>query len=92
MCEQAIRFRARLCGSCFPRLLGHEVEAQALRVALPARLSAPNLPELNYSQVSAVQAVLQAPLSLIQGARRARSQLESAPIAPLLLLHIEWRC
>jgi len=47
------------------------VEAQALRVALPARLSAPNLPELNYSQVSAVQAVLQAPLSLIQGALHA---------------------
>ena len=57
------------------RLLGHEVEAQALRVALPARLSAPNLPELNYSQVSAVQAVLQAPLSLIQGARRAPKAL-----------------
>ena len=51
------------------RLLGHEVEAQALRVAMPARLSAPHLPELNYSQVSAVQSVLQAPLSLIQGAR-----------------------
>jgi hypothetical protein len=44
------------------------VEAQALRVSLPARLSAPNLPELNFSQVSAVQSVLQAPLSLIQGA------------------------
>ena len=49
------------------------MEAQALRVALPARLSAPNLPELNYSQVSAVQAVLQAPLSLIQGACCQRS-------------------
>lgn len=51
------------------RLLGHEVEAQALRVAMPTRLSAPGLPELNHSQVSAVQSVLQAPLSLIQGAR-----------------------
>lgn len=50
------------------RLLGHEVEAQALRVAMPTRLSGPGLPELNHSQVSAVQSVLQAPLSLIQGA------------------------
>ena len=48
------------------------MEAQALRVSMPARLSAPNLPELNFSQVSAVQSVLQAPLSLIQGAPRTR--------------------
>ena len=46
-------------------------------MALPARLSAPKLPELNYSRVSVVQSVLQAPLSLIQGARHARAAAES---------------
>ena len=49
------------------RLLGHEVEEQAIRAAIPAALSAPGLPALNPPQMLAVQAVLQAPLSLIQG-------------------------
>ena len=38
-------------GYLYHRLLGHEVEPQLLRVALPKRYSAPNLPELNHSQV-----------------------------------------
>ena len=54
-------------GYIYHRLLGHEVEPQALRVQLPKRFSAPNLPELNHSQVYAVKSVLQKPLSLIQG-------------------------
>jgi hypothetical protein len=49
------------------RLLGHEIEPAALRSDVPPRLSAPGLPELNHSQAAAVRAVLQSPLSLIQG-------------------------
>lgn len=49
------------------RLLGHEIEPAALRAEVPPRLSAPGLPELNHSQAAAVRAVLQSPLSLIQG-------------------------
>ena len=49
------------------RLLGHEVEPQTVRGALPAQCSAPGLPQLNASQAAAVKAVLQSPLALIQG-------------------------
>ncbi len=58
--------------ACPCRLLGHDIEAAALRAELPARLSAPGLPELNHSQATAVRAVLQSPLSLIQGAAAAQ--------------------
>ena len=51
----------------FFRLLGHEVEQQSLKTVIPARLSVPGLPELNHSQLAALRAVLQRPLSLIQG-------------------------
>ncbi|KAJ1342524.1 hypothetical protein BSLG_002916 [Batrachochytrium salamandrivorans] len=51
----------------YHRLLGHDVDPQALRVVLPKRINAPNLPELNHSQATAVKSVLQKPLSLIQG-------------------------
>jgi len=51
----------------YHRLLGHDVEAQTLKVTVPKKLSAPNLPELNHSQMYAVKTVLQRPLSLIQG-------------------------
>ena len=54
-------------GYLYHRLLGHDVEEQVLRVAVPARCSAPGLPELNDSQHQAVRDVLQRPLSLIQG-------------------------
>ncbi|KAI8808207.1 UPF1 regulator of nonsense transcripts-like protein [Cladochytrium replicatum] len=53
-------------GYIYHRLLGHDVESTMLRVQLPKRFSAPNLPELNHSQVFAVKSVLQRPLSLIQ--------------------------
>jgi hypothetical protein len=53
----------------YHRLLGHEVEEQNMRVKEVRRFSAPGLPELNHSQVSAVKTVLQKPLSLIQGER-----------------------
>jgi len=51
----------------YHRILGHDVEPQAIRAQMPKRFSAPNLPELNHSQVYAVKSVLQKPLSLIQG-------------------------
>ncbi|KAJ1441809.1 AAA domain-containing protein [Ochromonadaceae sp. CCMP2298] len=54
-------------GYLYHRLLGHDVAAQNLKTNLPQRLSVPGLPELNHSQLAAVRAVLQKPLSLIQG-------------------------
>lgn len=54
-------------GYLYHRLLGHDVEDQLLRANIPQRLSVPGLPELNHSQLAAVKAVLQRPLSLIQG-------------------------
>ena len=55
-------------GYLYHKLLGHEVEEQSMsRVTMPKRFSAPGLPELNHSQVSAVKQVLSKPLSLVQG-------------------------
>lgn len=68
----ALRQLGRRSGNvCSPyiveRLLGHEVEAAALKTVLPKKFSAPGLPELNHSQIAAIKSVLQKPLSLIQG-------------------------
>lgn len=54
-------------GYIYHRLLGHELEEQTLKCAMPKRFSAPGLPELNQSQMQAVKTVLQRPLCLIQG-------------------------
>ena len=54
-------------GYLYHRLLGHNVEQQVLKTSVPAELSAPHLPALNPSQISAVRRVLEQPLSLIQG-------------------------
>ncbi|OMJ15386.1 Regulator of nonsense transcripts 1 [Smittium culicis] len=51
----------------YHKLLGHDVEPQILKSPLPKRFTAPGLPELNHSQVSAIKKVLSQPLSLIQG-------------------------
>ncbi|KAJ1551894.1 ATP-dependent helicase NAM7, partial [Cladochytrium tenue] len=64
----------------YHKLLGHEVEPVTLNVKLPKRFSAPNLPDLNHSQVSAVKAVLQKPLSLIQGPPGTGKTVTSATI------------
>ena len=53
-------------GYIYHKLLGHEVEDVVIKCQLPKRFSAPDLPELNHSQVYAVKTVLQRPLSLIQ--------------------------
>ncbi|KAJ3087643.1 ATP-dependent helicase NAM7 [Quaeritorhiza haematococci] len=67
-------------GYIYHRLLGHEVEPQVLRVTMPKRFSAPNLPELNHSQVYAVKSVLQKPLSLIQGPPGTGKTVTSATV------------
>jgi regulator of nonsense transcripts 1 len=67
-------------GYIYHKLLGHDVEAQTLKVVLPRRFSAPGLPELNHSQVSAVKAVLQKPISLIQGPPGTGKTVTSASI------------
>ncbi len=54
-------------GYLYHRILGHNVEQQVLKTSVPSELSAPNLPPLNNSQVTAVKKVLEQPLSLIQG-------------------------
>ena len=64
----------------YHKLLGHAVDPQFLRVTLPRRFSAPGLPELNHSQVSAVKSVLQRPLSLIQGPPGTGKTVTSATI------------
>jgi len=67
-------------GRALRRLLGHEVAPQAVKAALPGRLSAPGLPELNPPQLAAVAAVLTAPLSLIQGPPGTGKTVTSASI------------
>ncbi|XP_026688459.1 regulator of nonsense transcripts 1-like, partial [Diaphorina citri] len=51
----------------YHRLLGHNVDEVLFRCHLPKHFSAPNLPDLNRSQVYAVKHAIQRPLSLIQG-------------------------
>ncbi|KAJ8664108.1 hypothetical protein O0I10_000386 [Lichtheimia ornata] len=67
-------------GYIYHRLLGHDVEPQVLKTQMPKRFSAPNLPELNHSQVYAVKSVLQKPLSLIQGPPGTGKTVTSASI------------
>ena len=68
-------------GYLFHCLLGHPVEPLTLRIPLPSGgCSAPNLPELNHSQLHAVRAVLQQPLSLIQGPPGTGKTVTSATI------------
>ncbi|KAJ6347862.1 hypothetical protein OIU76_004370 [Salix suchowensis] len=67
-------------GYIYHHLLGHEVENQTVRNALPRRFGAPGLPELNASQVLAVKNVLQKPISLIQGPPGTGKTVTSAAI------------
>ncbi|KAL3278282.1 hypothetical protein HHI36_013616 [Cryptolaemus montrouzieri] len=64
----------------YHRLLGHDVEDVLFRCHLPKHFSAPNLPDLNRSQVYAVKHALQRPLSLIQGPPGTGKTVTSATI------------
>lgn len=69
-----------LSNHLYHKILGQTAENQSIRVNLPKRFSAPGLPELNHSQVSAVKNVLQKPLSLIQGPPGTGKTVTSATI------------
>ena len=64
----------------YHKLLGHEVDDVLFRTHIPKHFSAPNLPELNRSQVYAVRHALQRPLSLIQGPPGTGKTVTSATI------------
>jgi len=64
----------------YHRLLGNDVEDVVFRCHLPRQFTAPNLPELNKSQVYAVRHALQRPLSLIQGPPGTGKTVTSATI------------
>lgn len=74
--DHAFSFRSYI----YHRILGHEVEEQQMKVALPKRFGAPGLPELNHSQVQAVKTILQQPVSLIQGPPGTGKTVTSAAI------------
>mmetsp|Transcript_159156 Transcript_159156/g.510484 ORF Transcript_159156/g.510484 Transcript_159156/m.510484 type:complete len:1087 (+) Transcript_159156:58-3318(+) len=67
-------------GYLYHRLLGHDVEPQTLRTNLPRHFTAPNLPQLNHSQVYAVRKSMQSPLNLIQGPPGTGKTVTSATI------------
>ncbi|KAF3760556.1 hypothetical protein M406DRAFT_108135 [Cryphonectria parasitica EP155] len=51
-------------GFLFHKLLGHEVQVAPTRPQMPRKFTAPNLPDLNNSQINAIKAVLSSPLIL----------------------------
>ncbi|KIH86774.1 regulator of nonsense transcripts 1 [Sporothrix brasiliensis 5110] len=67
-------------GYIFHKLLGHEVAVAPMKTTLPKKFTAPALPELNGSQISAIKAVLSTPLSLIQGPPGTGKTVTSATI------------
>ncbi|GAA6006360.1 uncharacterized protein JCM10292_002661 [Rhodotorula paludigena] len=68
-------------GYIYHKLMGHDADPpQVLRAQMPKRVSAPNLPDLNHSQIYAVKSVLQKPLSLIQGPPGTGKTVTSASI------------
>jgi len=67
-------------GYLYHKLLGHDVEPQTIRATLPRHFTAPNLPQLNHSQVYAVRKSMQNPLNLIQGPPGTGKTVTSATI------------
>ncbi|CAE7690500.1 UPF1, partial [Symbiodinium pilosum] len=67
-------------GYLYHKLLGHDVEPQTIRSTVPKHFTAPNLPQLNHSQVYAVRKALSNPLCLIQGPPGTGKTVTSATI------------
>ncbi|KAJ3132372.1 ATP-dependent helicase NAM7 [Physocladia obscura] len=67
-------------GYLYHRLLGHNVDPVTLNSNLPKKFTAPNLPDLNHSQVTAIKQAIQRPLSLIQGPPGTGKTVTSATI------------
>lgn len=67
-------------GFIFHTLLGHEVQLAPMKTPIPKKWSVPGLPDLNSSQVAAIKACLQRPLSLIQGPPGTGKTVTSATI------------
>ncbi|KAJ3406597.1 hypothetical protein CcCBS67573_g03795 [Chytriomyces confervae] len=67
-------------GYLYHRLLGHNVDPVTLNANLPKKFTAPNLPDLNHSQVTAIKQAIQRPLSLIQGPPGTGKTVTSATI------------
>jgi regulator of nonsense transcripts 1 len=67
-------------GYIFHKLLGHEVAVAPMKTQLPKKFTAPGLPELNSSQITAIKSVLNTPLSLIQGPPGTGKTVTSATI------------
>lgn len=67
-------------GYIFHKLLGHEVAVVPMKPQLPKQFTAPGLPALNSSQITAIKTVLSTPLSLIQGPPGTGKTVTSATI------------
>lgn len=67
-------------GFLFHKLLGHEVQVAPTKPAQIRKFTAPNLPDLNNSQITAIKSVLAQPLSLIQGPPGTGKTVTSATI------------
>ena len=67
-------------GYIFHKLLGHEVAVAPMKPQLPKKFTAPGLPDLNSSQITAIKSVLSTPLSLIQGPPGTGKTVTSATI------------
>eukprot|EP00922_Rhytidocystis_sp_ex-Travisia-forbesii_P046294 GHVS01069014.1.p1 GENE.GHVS01069014.1~~GHVS01069014.1.p1 ORF type:complete len:1164 (-),score=329.32 GHVS01069014.1:721-4212(-) len=67
-------------GYLYHKLLGHDIEDQMIKTALPRQFSAPNLAQLNHSQIGAITRGLHSPLCLIQGPPGTGKTLTSATL------------